>query len=287
MKSLFPALLAALLLLSACTGETAVSPAPSQSAPVSSVQPSSTPPSSSETPEEPAWWEDISADDLPDTLSTAEDIEAGSGSLYRLAELADQDIVLYGYGGDSDGAPCGVLLAQGDTFTPFDQVYLSAEHPMLPQLRWEDLDGDGSEELAVVYLVSNTAEGSVFELHVYQPQPDGSWNDCGLLSDYYAPLLGDLLSFSYDHKENTVTITAGAEKISAWYDGPSEPDGLAPVGNLVFFRWEDGAYTAVFGLQITAEDASPMDIGTLTAQVSYDGESLTLNDFHLTALGGV
>lgn len=287
MKSLFPALLAALLLLSACTGETAVSPSPSQSVPVSSAQPSAVPPSSSEAPEEPAWWEDISADDLPDTLSAAEDIEAGSGSLYRLAELADQDIALYGYGGDSDGAPCGVLLAQGDTFIPFDQVYLSAEHPMLPQLRWEDLDGDGSEELAVVYLVSNTAEGSVFELHVYQPQPDGSWNDCGLLSDYYVPLLGDLLSFSYDHEENTVTITAGTEKISAWYDGPSEPDGLAPVGNLVFFRWEDGAYTAVFGLQITAEDASPMDIGTLTAQVTYDGESLTLNDFHLTALGGV
>ena len=287
MKSLFPALLAALLLLSACTGETAVSPAPSQSAPVSSVQPFSAPPSSSEAPEEPAWWKDISADDLPDTLSAAEDIETGSGSLYRLAELADQNIALYGYGGDSDGAPRGVLLAQGDTFTPFDQVYLSAEHPMLPQLRWEDLDGDGSEELAVVYLVSNSSEGSVFELHVYQPQSDGNWNDCGLLSDYYVPLLGDLLSFSYDHEENTVTITAGTEKISAWYDGPSEPDGLAPVGNLVFFRWEDGACTAVFGLQITAEDASPMDIGTLTAQVNYDGESLTLNDFHLTALGGV
>lgn len=287
MKSLFPALLGALLLLSACTGETAVSPSPSQSAPVSSVQPSAVPPSSSETPEEPAWWEDISADDLPDTLSAAEDIEADSGSLYWLAELADQDIALYGYGGDSDGAPCGVLLAQGDTLTPFDQVYLSAEHPMLPQLRWEDLDGDGSEELAVVYLVSNSAEDSVFELHVYQPQSDGSWNDCGLLSDYYAPLLAELLTFSYDHEENTVTITAGTEKISAWYDGPSEPDGLAPVGNLVFFRWEDGAYTAVFGLQITAEDASPMDIGTLTARVTYDGESLTLKDFQLTALGGV
>lgn len=287
MKSLFPALLGALLLLSACTGETAVSPSPSQSAPVSSVQPSAVPPSSSEAPEEPAWWEDISADDLPDTLSAAEDIEAGSGSLYRLAELADQDIALYGYGGDSDGAPCGILLAQSDTLTPFDQIYLSAEHPMLPQLRWEDLDGDGSEELAVVYLVSNSAEDSVFELHVYQPQSDGSWNDCGLLSDYYAPLLADLLTFSYDHEENTVTITAGTEKISAWYDGPSEPDGLAPVGNLVFFRWEDGAYTAVFGLQITAEDASPMDIGTLTARVTYDGESLTLKDFQLTALGGV
>ena len=287
MKSLFPALLGALLLLSACTGETAVSPSPSQSVPVSSVQPSAVPPSSSETPEEPAWWEDISADDLPDTLSAAEDIEAGSGSLYRLAELADQDIALYGYGGDSDGAPCGVLLAQGDTFTPFDQVYLSAEHPMLPQLRWEDLDGDGSEELAVVYLVSNSAEGSVFELHVYQPQSDGSWNDCGLLSDYYVPLLGDLLSFSYDHVENTVTIAAGTEKISAWYDGPSEPDGLAPVGNLVFFRCEDGAYTAVFGLQIAAGDASPVDIGTLTARVAYDGKSLALTDFQLTALGGV
>lgn len=287
MKSLFPALLAALLLLSGCTGETAVSPSPSQSAPVSAPQPSAVPPGSSEAPEEPAWWEGISPGDLPDTLPAAEDIQAGSGSLYRLAQLSDQDIVLYGYGGEDRGAPQGVLLARGDTLTPFDQVYLSAEHPMLPQLRWEDLDGDGSEELAVVYLVSNSAEGSVFELHVYQPQSDGSWNDCGLLADYYVPLLGDLLAFSYDHEENTVTITAGTEKISAWYDGPSEPDGLAPVGNLVFFRWEDGSCTAVFGLQITAGDASPMDIGTLTAQVTYDGESLTLNDFHLTALGGV
>lgn len=283
MKSLFPALLGALLLLSACTGETAVSPSPSQSVPISSVQPSAVPPSSSEAPEEPAWWEDISADDLPDTLAAAEDIEAGSGSLYRLAELPAQDIVLYGYGGDAGG----ILIAQGDVLTPFDQLYLSAEHPMLPQLRWEDLDGDGGEELAVIYLVSNSAGSSVFELHVYQPQPGGGWRDCGLRSDYYVPLLEDLLSFSYDHVENTVTIAAGTEKISAWYDGPSEPDGLAPVGNLVFFRCEDGAYTAVFGLQIAAGDAPPVDIGTLTARVAYDGKSLALTDFQLTALGGV
>ena len=286
MKSLFPVLLAALL-LSACTGETAASPAPSQPSPASSVQPSAVPPTPSASPEAPAWWEGISAAYLPDTLAAAEDIEAGSGSLYRLAELSGQDIALYGYGGDSDGAPCGVLLAQGDTLTPFDQVYLSAEHPMLPQLRWEDLDGDGGEELAVIYLVSNSAGSSVFELHVYQPQPGGGWRDCGLRSDYYVPLLEDLLSFSYDHVENTVTIAAGTEKISAWYDGPSEPDGLAPVGNLVFFRCEDGAYTAVFGLQIAAGDASPVDIGTLTARVAYDGKSLALTDFQLTALGGV
>ena len=272
MKSLFPVLLAALL-LSACTGETAAS----------SVQPSAVPPTPSASPEAPAWWEGISAADLPDTLAAAEDIEAGSGSLYRLAELPAQDIVLYGYGRDAGG----ILIAQGDVLTPFDQLYLSAEHPMLPQLRWEDLDGDGGEELAVIYLVSNSAGSSVFELHVYQPQPGGGWRDCGLRSDYYVPLLEDLLSFSYDHVENTVTIAAGTEKISAWYDGPSEPDGLAPVGNLVFFRCEDGAYTAVFGLQISAGDASPVDIGTLTARVAYDGKSLALTDFQLTALGGV
>ena len=282
MKSLFPVLLAALL-LSACTGETAASPAPSQPAPASSVQPSAVPPTPSASPEAPAWWEGISAADLPDTLAAVEDIEAGSGSLYRLAELPAQDIVLYGYGGDAGG----ILIAQGDVLTPFDQLYLSAEHPMLPQLRWEDLDGDGGEELAVIYLVSNSAGSSVFELHVYQPQPGGGWRDCGLRSDYYVPLLEDLLSFSYDHVENTVTIAAGTEKISAWYDGPSEPDGLAPVGNLVFFRCEDGAYTAVFGLQIAAGDASPVDIGTLTARVAYDGKSLALTDFQLTALGGV
>ncbi|MEQ2442279.1 hypothetical protein WMO64_02215 [Pseudoflavonifractor sp. CLA-AP-H29] len=287
MKSLIPALLAAALLLSACTGETAVSPSPSQSAPVSSARPSDAPPSSSDAPEAPAWWENISTEDLPDTLSAAEDVQAGSGSLYRLAELPDQDIVLYGYGGDSDGAPCGVLLARGDTLTPFDQVCLSAQHPMLPQLRWDDLDGDGSGELAVVYLVSNSAGSSVFELHVYRPLSDGGWADCGLLPGYYGPLLDGLLSFSYDHDENTVTITAGSEKISVWYDGPNEPDGLAPVGGLVFFRYEDGAYTAVFGLQITAGDASPADIGTLTAQVSYDGDALTLTDFRLNANGGV
>ena len=66
MKSLFPALLAALLLLSGCTGETAVSPSPSPSAPVSAPQPSAVPPGSSEAPEEPAWWEGISPGDLPD-----------------------------------------------------------------------------------------------------------------------------------------------------------------------------------------------------------------------------
>ena len=103
MKSLFPALLAALLLLSACTGETAVSPSTSQSVPPSSVEPSGIPPAASADQAAPAWWESISTDNLPDTLSAAEDIEAGSGSLYRLAELTDKDIVLYGYGGNSGG----------------------------------------------------------------------------------------------------------------------------------------------------------------------------------------
>ncbi|WP_294550970.1 hypothetical protein [uncultured Pseudoflavonifractor sp.] len=285
MKPLLTILLSVLLLLSACAGEASVSPSPSQPASGSTAPPPAASPSAS--PDAPAWWENIPTGNLPDTLSAAEDVEAGSGGLYRLAELADQDIVLYGYGGEDDGAPFGVLLANGNTITPFDQVYLSAEHPMLPQLRWEDLDGDGSKELAVVYLVSNSSDGSVFELHVYQPQPDGGWNDCGLLPDYYVPLLEDLLSFSYDHEENNVTITAGTEKISVWYDGPSEPDGLATVGNLVFFRWEDGAYTAVFGLQITAGDASCTDIGSLTAQVIYDGGALTLAGFQLNAIGGV
>lgn len=285
MKSLFPPLLAALLLLSACSGGTAPSPAPSQSAVLSSSEPSDAAPSAS--PEAPDWWEGISQKDLPDTLSAAEDVLAGSGSLYRLAELPDQDIALYGYGGQADGAPFGVLLARGDNLTPFDQVYLSADHPTLPQLRWEDLDGDGSEELAVVYLVSNSADSTVFELHVYRPDSDGGWTDCGLLSDYYGPLLDDLLTFSYDHEDSTVTITAGSEEISAWYDGPDEPDGLAPVGELVFFRYEDGTYTAVFGLRVTAGDASPVDIGTLTAQVVYDGDSLMLTGFQLNANGGV
>ena len=252
MKSLLPALLAAALLLSACTGETAVSPSPSQSAPVSSARPSDAPPSSSDAPEAPAWWrispQRTCRTPCPPRRTSRRAAAASTG----LPSCPTRDIVLYGYGGDSDGAPCGVLLARGDTLTPFDQVCLSAQHPMLPQLRWDDLDGDGSGELAVVYLVSNSAGSSVFELHVYRPLSDGGWADCGLLPGYYGPLLDGLLSFSYDHDENTVTITAGSEKISVWYDGPNEPDGLAPVGGLVFFRYEDGVYTAVFGLQITA-----------------------------------
>ena len=92
MKKLFPLALVLLSLLTAC------SPAEADATPTPDLRPSA--PVSRETPAPTAptpvdrWWEEVSYADLPSDPSPAEEIEAGSRRLYRLASLPDQELTL-------------------------------------------------------------------------------------------------------------------------------------------------------------------------------------------------
>ena len=64
-----------------------------------------------------------------------------------LAELAEEDISLYGY--HEDGKQTGVALRIGDKYQYFDWTYMN-ESGKLPEVSCNDLDGDGTEEVVIL-----------------------------------------------------------------------------------------------------------------------------------------
>ena len=289
MSKLLPLTLALLLLLSACTSaEADATPVP-DIRPSASLNPESPAPTAAQ-PED-RWWEGVSHADLPSDLSPVGEIEAGSGRLYFLASLPEQELALYGYGGDTDGAPCGILLGSGSTLTHFEQVYLSAEHPALPELWWDDFDADGSGELAVNYLVSNTSSANVFELHIYEPQQDGSWSDHALLPEDYTAQLKSMIEYQYDADCRVVTasVPSGSAEFPLNDDEP-EPAGAYPLFflNRTFYRRDGGALTGVYGLGVMLNTLkAPRYFGLVTAEIEYDGDSFTLAHIALQSTLGV
>lgn len=273
MKRLLLPLLCLLLLLTGCG-----SPAPGASPMASSLPAlptrsadtpsSSTPPPTPSDTYEDQWWEALTIADLPADSSSG-------GNCRLLSELPGEDIALYG-GPEPDA---GVLLRKGDTLSYFAQVY-STVRGVAPELRWEDLDDDGDPELAVKYLTDDENGNAVYELHIYEWR-DGVWIDHGFTEDLFRPLLEDALTYDYDG--TSATLSAGRSSVKVWCDG--DPGPLLPAGDLVFFRYESGFFTAVFGLRL--KNLPQNDAATLTARLVYDGETFTLKDYQLISLGGV
>ncbi len=266
-------LLALALLLSGCsapTGDAASSPAGMMEKAESSA-PSAAP--------EKLWWEGRAAADLPTEVEPAGNISSVDGPVC-LALLPEAGIGLYG-----DGDPtAGILLRKGDYLQFFPQTYATARHT-LPELSWADVDGDGENELTVKYLVEDTDGDIVYELHIYEW--DGkTWTDHPFTRAEFAPMLEGLVSYGY--KDGYVTLTAPGSTDRLWYEGHADPLGLAPIGNLVFFRQERGGYVVIFGLQLALDGSSAVyDAATLTARLRYDGAGFTLSGYAIETVGGV
>lgn len=267
-----------LLLLSGCT-PAQDSPAPSPAvtgtaAPPTAATPTVTP---TPTPEKP-WWDELTAEDLPDTVEPIGNMSSLDGP-FCLALLSEEDIGLYG-----DGDPtAGILLRKRNYLQFFPQTYSTARYPS-PELTWADVDGDEEKELAIKYLVNDTDGSIVYELHIYEW--DGKeWADRAFDNACYSALLKDVLSYQY--QDGYVKLVAGGSATRAWYDGEGEPKGLAPLGDLVFFRYDSSRYKVIFGLRVERPDGKTSDVATLTASLVYDGETFSLKDYRLESVGGV
>lgn len=227
--------------------------------------------------------EDIVLDDLPRENAKPDQFGVSSRTepIFLLASVEKADIRLYGLNTPKE---YGILLRKGDVLQYFQQTY-GVQDGVLPELQWEDLDADGQSELVARYFIDNRDGKAVYELHIYEPGQDG-WTDHGLTPEVYRPLLEDLIHYRYDEELSTVTISMEQLSTSIWYGDEMMPTGLAPLGDLVFFRSKENRFQIVFGLRLETEGAR-VDIATLTADLNYDGQGFSLQNYELTPLGGV
>ncbi|BDF70377.1 hypothetical protein CE91St41_23960 [Oscillospiraceae bacterium] len=285
-SSAIPALAVALAVcLTACGGAPAPGgqalPSPS-AAPAASPTPAPTP--------DPLWWEDVAPDDLPGEVADPRSVDLNSGDFYLLAELPDQNIALYGYGGSDGEAPSGVLIRRGEVLSHFDQRYLPPEEPLLPELWWGDFDGDGTEELAVKYLVENHAQQTIFELHIYEPDGEG-WIDRPFTAEDYVEQLTAAVTATYEPLARRVVAEAGGFEASFYLEDLPAPDGDPPPLSFVtrvFYRYEDGHFVGVYGTGVMLKGmGGPLLFALTLGDVAYDGEGFTLENLELESTSGV
>lgn len=271
-----------LLTLTACTPAPAEPTPTTEPSPVPSDPPSVSP--SAAPTAAAAWWEGITLADLPETVTPAEEVTAGSNTLYLLSQIPEAEIFLYGYGNDSF---TGVLLRQGENLTHLEQPYLAHEHPAAPELWWEDFDGDGACELAVQYLLTNTASRHLVQLHLYSPG-ETEWKDRSLDLTAQAQALLDQLTCTFDTHSGLVEVSSGALSASVYLEEPIPITG-APLsaGESIYFRQEEGQIVAVLPLSLTRSGQDPLLFAHALCTVAVSGDSLTLELQDLEALYGV
>ncbi len=279
MKKLPTLLLLLILALSSCK---AGSPAPTTAETVlptfSANPPVSSPVSTPSPTPGTTWWEGKTAGTLPTSIASADSILTLDGPVC-LALLPEESIGLYG---DPDPT-LGILLRKGSHLQFFPQLYSTTRY-VLPELVWNDVDGDAKEELAIKYLVSDTDGRIVYEWHIYEW--DGAeWTDRGFTPEVYLPILNDLISYRYEN--DVITLSAGGDSITAHYDGVQALKGLAAPGDLVFFRYEDSTLKVVFALQLALSNGGRYDIATLTATLTYDGNGFSMTNYSLDGLNSV
>lgn len=278
MKKLFP-LLVLVLLLTGCTREPAPPSTTDTTSPVPSVNPTVSVPAATPSPTpEKSWWEGRTAERLPAEAASVGSIASLDGPVC-LALLPQEDIGLYG---DPDPT-LGILLRKGEHLQFFPQTYATTRYT-LPELAWANVDGDNDKELTIKYLVEDLDGNIVYEWHVYEW--DGTeWTDRGFTPDIYRPILEELISYAY--KDGVVTISAANDSVTAHYDGDKAPQGLAPPGELVFFRYDGDTLKVVFGLRLALSNEKTSDIATLTATLTYDGDGFSMSNYYLEQVGGV
>ena len=265
-KSVLPALLCALALLSACGKEEPLNWTPAPVAP----QPTATAPAEADAP-----WTALTVDDLPTALATAADLFSNEEpQIYLLGCKLDEGLYLYGL---DEGWGGGVLLRRGEALTHFDQAFSPVETPALPELYLSDWDGDGNEELAVRYLMAADGDRIAYDLHIYD-WADGAWTDCGVTHDICAQKALGEVETDYDDATGRFTLSYGST--SAVYQVPAQyradPGGLTL--DTCFFREQDGTFTVVLGARL---DATGTLFANILATIDFQDGDFTLRDIRV------
>lgn len=273
----------ALLLLSACSGGTALSSAvPASSAPSPAEVPSLSIPLMSRITEPAPCAEALS--ELPFQLTTSPAELWGDQPILLLAQLPEEDISLYGLpGGDNDSQ---LLLRKEDSLTLYDLPWLTPRS-VFPQLCQGDYDGDGDTELLLLTYTGSGTGVSSWTLTVLENTTDG-WVALTLPDLSYDNDLSPLLSCQHQGDRQA---SAAIGQLQVSFPLPDSADDEVPLeaytgtiveymvsGNTISVKLAVGIHQEGF-ISYTCEYPLQLEGQILYEETGFSLGSLTLTEY--------
>jgi len=182
-----------------------------------------------------------------------------------IAETEDGEIVLYGV--YTDYYPL-VFIEHDGVVDSFNQCWLTPR-AILPQVMYEDIDGDGEKELAVSYYGGSGSGVAVMDLVIYERLDDGHF------SEYHfdaVNVLEKAVEYSIDSEAHTLSFRAGDKSLNSEFTDELYPEGIEEIhwGNDIEYELNDGKITLIAAPNSSWHyDGMPC----VTAQVVYTGDN--------------
>ncbi|MDR0324748.1 MAG: hypothetical protein LBI19_01465 [Oscillospiraceae bacterium] len=208
--------------------------------------------------------------------------EPGNFPLYAM--LPDDDIYLYGV------LPYGMVLYQNGKGTYFDWPGLMPRR-VLPQMMYNDFDGDGAKDLAVTLLIGSGTGFHVMDLHILTIG--------GTVNDWYEPIYTDHVLAAANVSEwmaepitatltddgNSIILDFLGKNFEVVYNAYSDSGSFTGIsyGDIVHFVFEDNRIKTSIALGFTCENYTTPDfIGDIEAYVVFDGVNFNLEEYTFT-----
>ncbi len=242
-------------------------------------------PSKGETPEnnnEDTWIKVSIYDASPEDLTETEIVTPMTHGLVKyplLASIPERNLFLY-------GADDGVIVKHGEILKPFEWIYLTPRF-VLPWMRMEDFDNDGTEEILCVTYVASGTGLSIEELHILEPDEAEIYRDVYFNPDDYNKQLSENIAFQFDEENNKLCYQVGETYYE--YDAPEVFTEYTysfldlGYGWMKSFEYDEGIVTKDYIIYNFEKIAAPVYINSVSAKVIYSDETFTLTDITINS----
>ncbi|MCL1822657.1 MAG: hypothetical protein FWG44_00480 [Oscillospiraceae bacterium] len=204
--------------------------------------------------------------------------EGGGEKFFTLiGMIPEEDMYLYGI------KYPGVVLYHNGNGTYFDWSWTTPQRAP-PQLTYHDFNGDGKEELILVFHTGSGNMRSMSDLRILQiNEPEERWGshtytEYSLLAENIEEWLLEPILTNIS-KDGSLVINFMGEDYTVKNDEFTFTGELY-YGNVVGFSFNDGIIkVGIMLFYLIEESGLPTDFGGITADVIFDGETLKLDNY--------
>jgi len=201
-------------------------------------------------------------------------------SLFILAELPGEDIVLYGMK-DKDGIYGNVAIRSGEAINYYPWSFYAGMHDAV--MSYQDYDGDGVKELAVLLYFGGGTGFSVDQLFMLEEVRPGFFEAIQFKSDDYIAQVENIVSYRVNEENKMISLFRDETELQnvdiSWLKENEKVKNIY-YGNIVRFDLTHGIVMGIVpGMQIN--DRGPLEytgFSELEATVEYHSDG----KFHIT-----